>query len=304
MIRDFDPWRGELCTCPPKYSLQPYTGCSHKCIYCYATSYIRTKNAKPKKKFISRLIRDLKHIDLRRPINMSTSSDPYLPEEHNYRLTRQALEILIPIGAKILITTKGTLIERDVDIIRGGNVAVMITITTLDEGLARIIEPNAPSPSMRLSLIKILSKNNIPVGVRIDPIIPYVNDDKNQLIELVDKVVEYGAQHIVTSTYKAKADNFKRVITAFSELESKLIKLYKSSPEKHSGYLYLRRNLRKKILDPVIGEALRLNITVATCREGFSQYSPSCDGTHLIPMKIKARRPTLTQYLSITGLSR
>ena len=292
VIRDFDPWKGPLCTCPPKYSFQPYTGCSHGCLYCYATSYIRAKNARPKKDLIKRLLHDLRRIDPHRPINMSTSSDPYTPEERKYMLTRKALKILVPMGFRILITTKGIIVMRDIDIISGGNVAVMITITTLRRDIARKMEPNAPSPEKRIEAVRILNESGIPVGVRIDPVIPLINDDPNELVELVDEVVDAGAQHIVTSTYKAKPDSLKRISTVFPEIGTKLRRMY-DAEEKYGGYRYLPRDRRRRILDPVIKRAIERKVTIATCREGFYFGAPSCDGTHLIPNKIKVKSQQL-----------
>ena len=286
IIRRFDPWRGKLCTCPPKYSLNPYTGCSHMCIYCYATSYIGRRRSTPKKDVVDRVMKDLKKIDKNLIINMSTSSDPYPPEENDLKITREILKILIGSGCKILITTKSSIVVRDIDILKSGRCAVMITITTLDKNLSKKLEPNAPPPEERLEALEKLSNENIPVGVRIDPIIPYVNNDEKILKELVKTVVDLGARHITTSTYKAKPDNFKRVIQTFPELEGKLRKLYYENSEVINGYRYLNIKIRKEILKPIIEEASKLGITYATCREGILEYrnSKSCDGSHLIEL--------------------
>ena len=284
VIRRFDPWRGKLCTCPPKYTLNPYTGCSHMCLYCYATSYIGRRKSTPKKDLIRKILHDLKIIDKDLVINMSTSSDPYPPEEAEKHLTKKVLEILIKSNCKILITTKSNLFIRDIDLIRNGKVAIMVTITTLDRDLARKLEPGAPSPEDRLSAIERASMEGIPVGVRIDPVIPYLNDDPIELKELVRTVVAAGARHITTSTYKVKPDNFKRMIEAFPELEEKLKRLYYNEFEIINGYRYLRIDLRRRLLRPIIEEAARLNVTYATCREGIPEYrrAESCDGSHLV----------------------
>jgi len=288
IIQEFDPWKSKLCTCPPKYSLQPYTGCSHRCLYCYATSYIRTRRTIPKKDAIGRLIKDLQKIDPKKHINMSTSSDPYTPEEKVYNLTRRILSIIVSRGFKVLITTKGTLVLRDIDIIRRGNVAVMMTITTLDPKLASIIEPNAPSPLDRLRTLCELSRNGVPIGARIDPIIPHVNDDEEELRELVDELIECGVRHIVTSTYKAKPDNLKRLIQSFPDIEEKLRHLYIESSQRIGGYRYLKKHMRKKLLMPVIEQSKKHGISVATCREGF-ENNVICDGSQLIPNRIPIR---------------
>ena len=288
VIREFDPWRSPLCTCPSKYSFQPYTGCSHSCLYCYARSYIsrftrRSFISRPKQNLIERLLHDIRIIDKSKPINMSTSSDPYPPEEKKFLVTRKSLSILLRHGCKVLVTTKSNLVVRDIDIIYNKPVAVMITITTLDDNLARKIEPGAPPPSERISAVQKLAENNIPVGVRIDPIIPYLNDDLEMLKELVKEVISAGARHIVTSTYKADRVSFKQLIKVFPEYEGKWRKLYFEDGEKIGRYYYLSQDLRKKFLSIIIKKADNYGITYATCREGLPlRKSPSCDGSHLI----------------------
>lgn len=278
VLREFDPWKDELCTCPRKYSLQPYTGCSFYCLYCYATSYIGRKPSIPKKNFVQRLERDLRKADKGKVVNLSTSSDPYPWIESRLRLTRKALELLLSRGFKVLITTKSHLVTNDIDLLKGKKAAVMITVTTLREDVARKLEPGAPAPSLRLRAIRELSEEGIPVGVRIDPIIPSVNDDEDEIKELVEAVASMGARHVTTSTYKARPDNLKRMVSAFPT-----IKEFYSSGERVGGYIYLKREMREKLLRPVSEEAKRLGLTVAYCREGFPFEAPSCDGSHLIP---------------------
>jgi len=289
VIRPFDPWKSPLCTCPFKYSLNPYTGCSHMCLYCYATSYIGLRRSTPKRDFIKNLLHDLQRTSPRVPINLGTSSDPYPPEERTYRLTRRALKILVYLGRRILITTKGDVIEDDVDLLKEGNVAVTPTVTMLDEGLSKIVEPGAPPPSKRIEVIRRLSFNNIPVGVRIDPIIPYVNDDEHEIEELVARLAEAGVRFVVTSTYKAKPDNLARMRRGLGDIGEKIYRLYKSLGEKVYGYLYLPKEFRMRLLKPVIRYAKYYGMEYATCREGLTSKewfnSASCDGTHLIPLR-------------------
>ncbi len=293
----FDPWNSPLCTCPLKYSLHPYTGCSYQCLYCYATSYIKVKKSIPKKNFIKRLLRDLEKANPQIPISMSNSSDPYPPEEKEYMLTRRTLETLLPRGYKVLVVTKGTLVARDVDLLSKGNAAVTMTITTLDKNLAKRLEPFAPPPHERLRALKILVEQNVPVGVRIDPIIPFLNDDKKGIRELVETLASIGVKFIVTSTYKARPDNLKRMKAGFPEIASRLDKLYRVEGSWIRGYWYLPLELRKKLLKPVIEYARQNGMEYATCREGLTSRdwfnARSCDGTHLIPLRVKPRRRTL-----------
>lgn len=285
LIREFDPWRNPLCTCPRKYVVHPYTGCSHFCLYCYATSYIGRRPSSPKEGFINRLRSEAHRIPLfDKIVELSTSSDPYPPIERELQLTRRVLEVLVAYGPRILITTKSDIVLRDADILSRAKSAVMFTITTLDDNIARALEPGAPAPRDRLRAIRELVSRGIPVGVRIDPVIPFITDDEAGLAELVGAVAEAGALHITTSTYKAKPDSLKRLAESFPDIANKLRDLYYGTGNKLYGYFYLPRSLREMKLGPVIREATRLGLTVATCREGLGPdftRAPSCDGSHL-----------------------
>ncbi len=277
VLRPFDPWKSPLCTCPRKYSLHPYTGCSHLCLYCYATSYIGRKPSTIKRKFLQRLKKDLKRADPRIPVELSTSSDPYPPEELSLGITRESLELLRGEGFRVLITTKGVGFVRDEGLYQG----VMVTITTLDKELASKLEPRAPSPDKRLDALSSIESRK---GVRIDPIIPFLTDDIRSLKDLIKSVRDTGAEHIVFSTYKAKPDNFKRIVLAFPEMSELWRSLYYKEGERISGYRYLKAKLRYRILKPLVEETLRLGMTASVCREGFPDLlmAPSCDGTHLL----------------------
>ncbi len=285
VIRIFDPWSNPLCTCPRKYSLHPYTGCSHFCLYCYATAYIGRRPSTPKKNFLRNLRRDLYRINKNLIVEMSTSSDPYPPLEKWTLLTRKTLEILVEHRVKVLITTKSNIVTRDSDLLLKTPSAVMITITTLDEEVSSRLEPGAPPPSKRIEAIEELSSKGIPVGVRIDPVIPGLNDNPEMLKKLIDRVATAGAKHVVTSTYKARPDNYRRMISGFPEYKALWDKLYMKNGVRMHGYIYLPKSIREKLLKPVVEYASEKGLTVATCREGLGPQffrAPSCDGSHLV----------------------
>lgn len=277
VLRHFDPWSSELCTCPRKYSLHPYTGCTHSCLYCYATSYIGRKFSKPKRRFISMLSRDLEEADPDIPVELSTSSDPYVPEELSLGLTRASLTLLKSRGFRVLITTKGAIFPLDDKLYD----AVMVTVTTLDEDLASKLEPHAPNPSRRLDA---LSEVEVRRGIRIDPIVPGLNDDLEEVRELLKEARDSGAEHVTFSTYKAKPDNLKRMLEAFPEIADRLTKLYFKEGTSIAGYRYLKAQFRYGIMRKFVKEAIELGMTASVCREGFPDLlrAPSCDGTHLI----------------------
>ncbi len=282
VLREFDPWRGELCTCPKKFSFSPYTGCGHSCLYCYISSYIRDPfSPREKKDVLRKLSMDLREIKPGSIIAMSTSSDPYTPPEEDMKTTRKAIEMIRGAGMRLLVMTKSDLVARDSDLLE--KAAVSFTITTLDEGIAKILEPGAPSPLKRIDAMKKLS-GRANLILRLDPIIPGLNEDFESVIEVAR---EAGASHVVSSTYKAREDSLKKLENAFPWL--KLHELY-SEGTRISGYLYLPYRIRRSLMEKVRKITLNLGMTFATCREGMPEmHSPgvSCDGSHLSSVMIR-----------------
>jgi DNA repair photolyase len=283
VIKRFDPWWGRLCTCPPKYSLSPYTGCGHSCVYCYITSYIpRAFEPRAKVNIVGRVSKDVRIIDRSLPILLSASSDPYTPIERDLGITRQVLRILADSNARFMIQTKSDLVLRDSDVISRAMAAVGVTVTATDD-LAAKLEPNAPSTTRRMNALEKLSKAGVPTIARLDPIIPGVNDEI--LPELVEALARNGVKHVVASTYKARPDSLVRVRRAIPEAADSLERMYKREGVRISNCYYLNERARRDLLDRVRALVLSNGMTYATCREGFDDLrtSPSCDGTHLIP---------------------
>ncbi|MEM2507853.1 MAG: radical SAM protein [Candidatus Hadarchaeales archaeon] len=281
VLKKFDPWGDPLCTCPPKYGLNPYTGCEHRCVYCYITSYIpHAFKCRPKKDLIKRLEKDLAVVDKRMFVSMSNSSDPYPPQERRLFLTRKCLEILLKHGMNVQIITKSDLVVRDCDILSEGPSVVSFTITTLDERVAKKLEPGAPSPKNRLKAMQKLSAAGIPVTLRLDPIIPGLNDD--EIEKIVWAAVEAGAKHVTSSTFKPRPDSWSRFSLAFPEEAKNLHAYFFEHGWKHHNARYLPRKLRKSLMERVEKICVEEGVTFASCREGFSFKAPTCDGSHLL----------------------
>ncbi|MEM2995535.1 MAG: radical SAM protein [Candidatus Bathyarchaeia archaeon] len=280
LISKFDPWRSKLCTCPPKLTFNPYTGCDHACIYCYASSYIpKFFNCKPKKDLVQKLKREAAKLrgEL---ISIANSSDPYPNLEEKLGLMRKCLEILVQFNCKIQIITKSDLVVRDVDLLRRKPSTVALTITTEDDGVAKLIEPNAPSPSKRLKTVETLIERGIPTSVRIDPIIPTVNENTENLIKTL---AEIGVKHITVSTCKVKPDNWQRLSLKLPKTAEKLKPLYFEKGEKIGRYIYLPKDLRLKIMEKMRLRAEKHGVKFGTCREGLSHLNTAtCDGTWLL----------------------
>jgi len=280
LITEFDPWRSELCTCPPKLTFNPYTGCDHACVYCYATGYIpKFFNCKPKKDLIPGLKREA--VKLKGEIvSIANSSDPYPNLEAKTGLMRKCLEILAQQNCKIQIITKSNLVVRDIDLLKKMPSIVSLTITTDDDNVAKLIEPHAPSSSERLKAVEILIEEGIPTSVRIDPIIPFINDNTENLIKTLASM---NVKHVTGSTYKVKLDNWQRFSIALPKTAEKLKPLYFEKGEKIGRYIYLPKDLRLKLMKTVGAMAEKYGMKFGTCREGLSHLNTAvCDGSWLL----------------------
>ncbi len=281
LIKPFDPWHSRLCTCLSKLTFNPYTGCDHNCFYCYASSYIpKFYSCRPKKDLISKLRREASRLR-GEIVSIANSSDPYPNIEAKLGLTRKCLEILSVSNCRIQIITKSTLVTRDVDLLKRTAATVALTITTEDDNIARLMEPNAPLPTKRIETAKILIEEGIPVSARIDPIIPYVNDNPETLIKTLTAI---GIKHITASTYKVKPDNWQRLSKVVSSQTTEKLKLlYFKRGEKIASYTYLPKDLRFKLMQNMAKLAKKYDIKFGTCREGLSQLNTAaCDGSWLL----------------------
>ncbi len=179
------------------YGLNPYRGCEHGCVYCYARPTHSYLGLSPGLDFETRIIakRNLAVVLARelaapryvpRMIALGTVTDPYQPVERELRLTRGVVELLQRCQHPFAVVTKGSGVERELDLIapmaHSGLAAVYVTITTLDAKLARILEPRAAAPYRRLRTLRTLAQAGVPVGVSVAPQIPFVNDDMEQVL--------------------------------------------------------------------------------------------------------------------------
>ena len=281
LISSFDPWRSGLCTCPLKLTFNPYTGCDHNCLYCYASSYVPAfRDCHPKKDLITNL--RCEAIKLRgQTISIANSSDPYPRKEVSECLTRRCLEVLAGCNCKIQIVTKSNLVARDADLLNKIPATVALTITTENEFLASVIEPNAPLPSQRIRAAEDLIKAGVPVSVRIDPIIPKVNDQPQRLIKTL---AEIGVKHVTCSTYKSKPDNWARLTLSLPKVMEQLKPRYFNEGEKVGGSVLLPKDYRYKLLKNVRDTVLAKGLQFGVCREGLTGLSTAaCDGSWLIP---------------------
>ena len=180
------------------YGLNPYRGCEHGCIYCYARPTHSYLNLSPGLDFETKIIAkpNLAQVLARelqarsyvpRQIAIGTVTDAYQPIERDLRVTRSVIELLHRCHHPFGIVTKGSGVERDLDLIAPMAAkklaAVYVTITTLDAVLARKLEPRAAAPHRRLRVIRTLADAGVPVGVSVAPQIPFINEDMEQVLE-------------------------------------------------------------------------------------------------------------------------
>lgn len=178
-------------------SINPYRGCEHGCIYCYARPTHAFLNLSPGLDFETRLIArpgiaSVLEGELRkpsysaRPLAIGTNTDPYQPVERDIGIMRQVLGVLAAFRHPVWITTRGTTVERDIDLIAPmaaeGLAAVSVSVTTLDDDLARKMEPRAPAPRRRLQMIERLARAGIPVRIQVSPLIPALTDHELEAV--------------------------------------------------------------------------------------------------------------------------
>lgn len=189
-------------------SVNPYRGCEHGCIYCYARPSHEYLGFSAGLDFETRILVKknaprLLHRELAssrwkpQPLALSGNTDPYQPVERQLKLTRGCLEVLTEFKNPTVVITKNHLVTRDMDLLESlasnEAAAVFVSITTLDRDLARVMEPRTSSPERRLEAIELLSKAGIPTGVLAAPIIPGLTD--HEIAPIIAAACEAGANH-------------------------------------------------------------------------------------------------------------
>jgi DNA repair photolyase len=188
-------------------SINPYRGCEHGCVYCYARPTHSYLNLSPGLDFETKLVAKVNAAEVLRSelaapgyraavVNLGSATDAYQPIERDLRITRAVLEMLAETRHPVAIVTKSSLIERDLDLLvplaRERLTAVFISVTTLDHTLSRTLEPRAASPTRRLSTIERLAGAGVPVCVNVAPIIPFINEP--ELERLLEAAAAAGAR--------------------------------------------------------------------------------------------------------------
>lgn len=193
---------------PFSQSINPYAGCEHGCIYCYARPTHAYYNLSPGLDFETRIFAKMNAAELLRaelskrgyqvdPIALGANTDPYQPAERELKITRAIIEVLAACNHPLTIVTKSALVERDLDLLAPmaqKNLArVFISVPNLDHDLARKLEPRASSPTRRIESIRRLNSFGVPVGVLVAPVIPFLTDHQTE--NILRTAYEAGARH-------------------------------------------------------------------------------------------------------------
>ncbi|HJW12105.1 MAG TPA: PA0069 family radical SAM protein [Albitalea sp.] len=191
-------------------SINPYRGCEHGCVYCFARPTHSYLNMSPGLDFETRIIAKVNAAERLRAafaspgyeplmLNLGSATDAYQPIERKLGITRSIIEVLAECQHPFSLVTKSSGVERDLDLIAPmaaqGLAAAYVSITSLDAGLARILEPRAAAPHRRLQTVEALAKAGVPVGVSVSPIIPFINEPE------LERVLEAAANAGASSAF-------------------------------------------------------------------------------------------------------
>lgn len=199
---------------PFKYDINVYRGCAHRCIYCYALYsheylgggsfydeiYAKTNIADVLRRELPRFSREL--------VNLGGVTDSYQPAEKDCRLMPGVLELLARFSVPAVISTKSTLILRDMALLKkvadAGGLTTALTITTMDGAVASLIEPGSPRPVERMSAVAELKKQGIACGVHLMPVIPYLSSGADSLEAVFNAAKDAGADYVLTDALNLK----------------------------------------------------------------------------------------------------
>ena len=269
---------------PFTWTINPYRGCEFACKYCYARythefmemhdglEFERKIYVKQNAGWLLR--RDLKKVKRGESIAIGTATDPYQPAERRFGMTRTILdELASHSGFDISIISKSDVILRDMDVFQKiaaqNNLSINLTVTTLDVELARLLEPRAPRPDLRLNALRKLNDAGLRAGVAIAPVLPGITDSPKQLDALMKAAAEAGAQWVFANPLFLKPCSEKVFMPFLAERFPALVESYKQRFAKNA---FLPAAYRKQISTLV--EKLKSKYGVAEMRTTSSATPP------------------------------
>ena len=275
-----DNWFGN------NYNMNIYKGCCHGCIYCDSRSDCYNidnfDEVRAKENALTIIDRDLKAKRRKGVIGTGSMSDPYNPFEEKFELTRGALRLVDKYGFGISIATKSDLVTRDIDLLKQINehspVLIKITVTACDDELCGKIEPAVAPSSKRFEAVKRLTDNGIYAGVLIMPILPFVEDNENNVRGIIYKAFENGAKFIypafgVTLRQNQREWFFSKIDKYFPGVKEKYIRTFGNSYECRSTNAESLMSMTEK-------ECERLGV-IYKMEDIINAYKESCSENQL-----------------------
>jgi len=274
--------------CPHRLVANLYIGCEFMCKYCFAQAIKQNYfyEIQVRINAAERIEKELQRIRRIQPINLGSATDPYQPAEKKFEITRKVLELFDKKNIPCFIVTKSPLILRDLDLIKSLSrkhlITVQVTLPSMESNFHTFFEPNSPPPEKRLEIIRELSDEGIPIVVRIQPIIPFVNDRLEKLEELVDAIANAGARHIVAGFLRISLAVWDSILPILEKLEiiDKIKELYFISGRVDSAGYFIANNVyRYSVLKHLFSLSKKYKLTFGTCKEGFFEFHTSrCSG--------------------------
>jgi DNA repair photolyase len=284
------------------WTLNPYRGCEYGCKYCYARYAHEFMELRDPELFERKIyakqfqalafraeVQKLKKDDT---IWIGTATDPYQPAERRFQITRQMLEVFAgERGLNFGITTKSDFVARDAavmaSIARKNRIRVHLTITTLDDGLARLIEPRAPRPALRLSAVRKLAEAGIAVSVLAHPVMPLINDSEESLERVCAEAVRNGASSFSAAPLFLKPCAAQVFLPFLEERFPHLVRRYRERFEKTA---YLKGHYPQMIAERVERIRARHQMAMGQAPESPVQLFQD-DQLELFPSLTKGPRP-------------
>ena len=237
---------------PFRWTINPYRGCEFGCKYCYARYTHEFMEMRDPEQFerkiyaksfdAARFREELRALPVGETVALGTATDPYQPAERRYGVTRKMLEVFAGMsGLDLGITTKSDLIARDVDLLkeiaRRHYVRVSMTVTTVDAELARLLEPMAPRPDLRLGAVRTLANAGLRVVVGCAPVMPLINDSESSLDSLAREAAAAGAATLWANVLFLKPCAYQVFLPFLEEHFPQLVRKYR---EQYDRAAYLR----------------------------------------------------------------
>ncbi len=281
-------------------SINPYRGCEHGCIYCYARPSHAYLNLSPGIDFETKLFYKPNAAELLRrelgkrdyvpqPIALGTNTDPYQPIERELKITRSLLEVFNDTSHPCTIVTKGTLIERDLDLLAElasrRLVLVMISVTTLDNDLKRSLEPRTPAGARRIECIRRLCEAGVETGVLTAPVIPRVNDSEiERILETARDAGAVRAGYVLIRLPHEVEPLFKEWLEAhLPERAAHVLALIRDC---HGGQAYDARFGKRMRGQGAVAELIAKRFAVARRRLGFRATRSELDVSHFCKPRV------------------